>query len=293
MLTTCAVALGVFLVTDVLPGDAALARTRGGADAAELARLREESGLDGPVWERFAMWAWSLLRGDAGTSLLSDRPVTTLIAQRLPATLTLAGCALAVTVPLMLALAWWAGARARRSYAGGVLAASAAVPQVVVAAAAVAVLSGLLGWFPRVSLLPVGASPWSAPEALVLPTLSLALPATAYGAGLLSGVVADVRGRPHVDDAVLRGIGPWHVATRHLLPLLWAPTVRITAVIAGGLVAATTVVETVFGYTGLGELLVSSVAARDVPVVQAVALLGACVVIAGNTAADLVRGGRG
>ncbi|ASR39239.1 ABC transporter permease [Prauserella marina] len=290
MLVLFAVAVGVFLVTDVLPGDAALARTRGGAGAAELARLRAESGMDGPVWERFARWGWALLRGDAGTSLLNDRPVSTLIGERLPATLTLAACALVVAVPLLLALSWWAGGRAARSYGGGALAAVAAIPQVVVAAGAVAVFSGLLGWLPRVSLLPIGAPPWHDPALLVLPALSLALPAAAYGAGLLSGAVADVRALPHVDDAVLRGIPRWRIATRHALPLLWAPAIRVVAVIAGGLIAATTVVETVFGYTGLGELLVSSVASRDVPVVQAVALLGAVVVVTGGAVADLARG---
>ncbi|MEU3271219.1 ABC transporter permease [Saccharomonospora sp. NPDC006951] len=287
-----AVAAGVFLLTDVLPGDAVLARTRGGAGAAELARLRAESGMDGPIWERFARWGWSLLHGDAGTSLLSDRPVSTLVGERLPATLTLAACALAVTVPLLLVLSWWAGGLAARSYGGGILAAAAAIPQVVVAAAAVAVFSGLLGWLPGVSLLPIGAPPWHEPALLVLPALSLALPSAAYGAGLLSGSVADVRTLPHVGDAILRGVPRWRIATRHALPLLWAPAIRVVAVIAGGLIAATTVVETVFGYTGLGELLVSSVAARDVPVVQAVALLGAVVVVTGGVLADVLRGVR-
>ncbi len=286
------VAVGVFAVTTMLPGDAVLARTRGGADETELAALRAESGVDDPVWQRFGGWLWGLLHGDAGTSLISDRPVAAVVAERLPATLTLAGCAFAATVPLVFLLAWWAGGRGGRPVVRGALAAAAAVPQVVVAAALVAVFSGLLGWLPRMSLLPIGESPWSEPALLVLPAATLALPTAFYGAGLLSGAVADVRALPHVDDAILRGVPRWRVATVHVLPLLLAPALRVLALIAGGLVAAAAVVETVFGYPGLGELLVSAVAARDVPVVQAVAMLGAVVVVVGTWTADLVRGAR-
>ncbi|WP_207954879.1 ABC transporter permease [Saccharopolyspora elongata] len=286
-----AVAVLVFAATELLPGDAAEARTRGRASDAELARLREQTGLDDPAWQRFGRWLAGLLHGDAGRSLISDRPVAVLIAERLPATLALTACALLVALPLMLLAAWVGSAPRLRSPAGGAIAAAAAVPQVVVAGALVALFSGLLHWLPRVSLLPIGQSPWQRPELLVLPTLSLALPAAAFGAGLLAGAVADVRRLPHVEDAVLRGVPRWRVAARHVLPFLFAPVLRVLAVICGGLIAATTVVETVFGYNGLGELLVSSVASRDVPTVQAVALLGAAVVLAGLWLADVVRGG--
>ncbi|MGI8312334.1 ABC transporter permease [Saccharopolyspora hattusasensis] len=286
-----AVAVLVFAGTELLPGDAAQARTRGRASDAELLRLREQTGLAAPVWLRFGRWLGGLLHGDAGRSLVSDRPVAGLIAERLPATLALTACSLLVAVPLMLMAAWVGSSTRLRSPVGGAIAAAAAVPQVVVAGALVALFSGLLHWLPRVSLLPIGQSPWQRPELLALPTLSLALPAAAYGAGLLAGAMADVRRLPHVEDAVLRGVPHWRVAARHVLPLLFAPLLRVLAVLCGGLIAATTVVETVFGYNGLGELLVSSVANRDVPAVQAVAMLGAAVVLAGLWLADVVRSG--
>ncbi|MEU6269309.1 ABC transporter permease [Saccharopolyspora shandongensis] len=286
-----AVAVLVFAATELLPGDAVQARTRGRAGEVELARLREQAGLDDPAWQRFGGWLSGFLHGDAGRSLINDRPVSVLVAERLPATLALTAAALLIAVPLMLLAAWVAGSTRLGSPASGVIAAAAAVPQVVVAGALVALFSGLLHWLPRVSLLPIGQSPWQRPELLVLPTLSLALPAAAFGAGLLAGAVADVRRLPHVEDAVLRGVPHWRVAVRHVLPLLTAPLLHVLAVIYGGLIAATTVVETVFGYNGLGELLVSSVANRDVPTVQAVALLSAAVVLAGLWLADVVRGG--
>lgn len=286
-----AVAALVFAATELLPGDAAQARTGGRASGAELARLRAQAGLDDPAWQRFGRWLADLLRGDAGRSLISDRPVSALISERLSATLALTVCALVVAAPLMLLVAWAGSSPRLRAPAGGAIAAAAAVPQVVVAGALVALFAGLLHWLPRVSLLPIGQSPWRQPELLVLPALSLALPAAAFGAGLLAGAVADARQLPHVEDAVLRGVPRWRIAARHVLPLLLAPLLRVLAVICGGLIAATTVVETVFGYNGLGELLVSSVASRDVPTVQAVAVLGAAVVLAGLWLADLVQDG--
>lgn len=282
--------LVVFAATEVLPGDAVQARTGGRASTAQLAELRAGAGLERPAWQRYLDWLAGLARGDPGTSLISDRPVADLVAQRLPATAVLAAVALALTVPLMLALGWLAarGPRLVRPATAGLVVTGAALPLVVLAAGLVALLSGVLGWLPPVSLLPADASPLTAPALLVLPVLSLALPSAAYGAGLLRGAVADAATRPHVADAELRGVPRWQLAARHLLPFVLAPATRVLAVVAGALIASTAVVETLFGYAGLGELLVGAVATRDVPVVQCVALLAAAVVLAGLLVADVV-----
>ncbi|MGL5912462.1 MAG: ABC transporter permease [Phycicoccus sp.] len=282
------VSLLVFAATEALPGDAAEVRAGGRVTAAQLAELRRQSGLDGSAWQRYVEWVTSLATGDPGTSLLSGRAVGELIGQRLPATLTLAALALAVTVPSMLALAALAGSHsAVGRAAAGVVAACAAVPQVVVAAGLTALFAGALAWLPPVSLLPAGgAAP--EPSALVLPVLSLAVPSTAYGASLLRGVVEDTGVLPHVRDAHLRGVAIWRVALLYIGPSVAAPSVRVLAVVAGGLVAATALVETLFGYAGLGELLTGAVVNRDTPVVQAIAMLAAAVVLAGLLAADLL-----
>jgi len=285
-----AVSAAVFAATEVLPGDAAQARTGGRASAEQLAEVRRAAGLDRPAPVRWAGWLAGLARGDAGRSLRSDRPVAELVAGRLPATAALAGLALAGAVPLALAGGWLAarGPRRVRGPVAAAVAAAAGVPPAVVAAGLVALLAGALGWLPPVSLLPAAGSPLARPELLVLPALSLALPSAAYGAGLLRGAVADAAAAPHVADAVLRGVPAWRVEVRHVLPAVLAPAARMLAVVAGGLVAGTAVVETLFGYAGLGELLAGAVANRDVPVVQAVALLAATAVLAGLFLADAV-----
>ena len=285
VLVLLVVSLTVFVATDLLPSDAALARTSGRAGAEQLAALRVELGLDRPVWRRYLSWLGGLLGGDGGVSLVTGRPVTDLVGRRLPATLALTGSALVLMVPLTLLLAWLVG---RRPACSGALVGVAAVPQVVFAAGLVTVFAGLLRWLPPVSLLPAGATPLDRPHLLVLPALSLALPIAAFGAGLLGGAVSDVLRRPHVSDAVLRGVPGWRVATRHVLPFLLAPAVRVLAIGLGALLAGAAVIETMFGYAGLGELLVSSVATRDVPVVAAVAMLAAAVVVAGLALADVV-----
>ncbi|GAA3983162.1 ABC transporter permease [Thermobifida alba] len=288
-LLLAAASIAVFAATDVLPGDAAWTRAAPGATEEQVAELRAQLGLDRPAWRRYADWVGGLLTGDAGTSLVNGRPVADAVAQRAAATAALVAGALAVAAPLMLALGWWAGAARRvRAAATAVLTGAAAVPTAVAASGLAALLSGTLGLLPAVSLLAPGASPLDSPELLVLPVLSVALPTALFGAGLLSGAVADALRRPHVADARRRGRPAWAVACVDVLPFVLAPFVRVVAVSAGGLVAATTVVETLFGYPGLGSLLVSAVATRDVPVVQAVAMLAALVVLAGLLAADLV-----
>lgn len=280
-LVLAAVVVVVFLATTALPGDPAQARTGGRGDTAAL---RAELGLDRPLWTQLGEWVAGLVRGDLGISLVSGRPVAEVVGDRLPATLALVAAAALVAVPLLLLGGWAAGRAPRR--AGPLVVAVAAVPQVVVATGLVAVFAGLLGWLPPVSLVPVAGSVWGAP--LVLPALSLAVPAAAYGAGLLGGAVADALARPHVRAARVRGLPEPLVLTRHVLPGLAAPLVRVLGIVAAAMLAGSALVETVFGYAGLGELLVGAVASGDVPVVAAIAVLSSAVVVVTATVADVV-----
>ncbi|WP_231493887.1 ABC transporter permease [Nocardiopsis sp. CNT312] len=291
-LLLAAASVVVFAATALLPGDAAQLRVSPGATDEQVRALRQELGQDAAPWRLYTDWTAGLLRGDLGTSLVNDRPVLDAVLQRLPATATLIGLSLALAAPAMLLLGGWAGAaRASRGAAGAFLTGGAAVPAVVVAAGAAALLSGVLDLVPAVSLLPPGTHPVHHPELLVLPVLSMALPTALFGAGLVSGAVADTVSRPHVVDALRRGRPLWSVAAVDVLPFLLAPFTRVLAVSAGGLIAATTIVETLFGYPGLGSLLVSAVASRDTPVVQAVAMLAAAVVLAGLAVSDAVADG--
>jgi peptide/nickel transport system permease protein len=285
-----ATSMAVFAATSALPADAIAVRSGGRVGGERLMALRAAAGLDRPVVVRYLDWLGGLLSGDPGASLVSGRPVAELVAQRAPVSAVLVVGALMLAVPLAVALAV-ALARTRGPAAGVLVVAGAALPPVVVGVGLAALLAGAWQLVPPVSLLPVGRPPWSRPELLVLPVLTLALPTAAYAAGQLHGTVADVVARPFVRDAVLRGVPGTAVALRYVGPLVAAPALRVLAVAAGSLVAGTTVVETLFGMSGLGELLVTAVRARDVPVVQAVALLAAAVVVAGLLVADVAATG--
>ncbi|CAL9609815.1 Nickel transport system permease protein NikB [Nocardiopsis dassonvillei] len=292
LLLLVAVSAVVFAATSLLPGDAAELRAAPGATREQVRELREELGQADEPWRLYTAWASGVLHGDPGVSLVNGRPVLDAILQRLPATATLVGASLALAAPAMLLLGGWAGtARRGRGTATALLTGGAAVPVAVTASGLAALLSGVLGLVPAVSLLPPGDPPVRHPELLVLPVLSMALPTALFGGGLLAGAVADAASRPHVADARRRGRPPWAVAAVDVLPFLLAPFLRVLAVSAGGLIAAATVVETLFGYPGLGSLLVSSIASRDVPVIQAVAVFAAAVVLTGTALADAVAGG--
>ena len=279
----------VFAATELLPGDAADLRASPGADEEQVRHLREDLGLDAEPWRRYLDWAGALFGGDLGTSLVNGRPVADTIAQRLPATLSVVAGALAVAAPASLALAWWAGTTRRgRRTSTAVLTGGAALPTAVMAAALAALFSGALDLVPPVSLLPPGVAPWNHPELLFLPVISMALPTAFFGGSLLAGSVADTVRLPHVADARRRGVPSWRIALVDVLPFLAAPFIRVVAVSAGGLIAAATVVETLFGYPGLGSLLVSAISSRDLPVVQATAVIAAAVVLLGLLIGDLV-----
>lgn len=270
VLLTVVATAAVFAATALLPGDASDVRGGGRASEQELADERDRLGLDRPALVRYLDWLHGAVRGDLGRSLVSGRAVTGLLAERLPATAVLVACTLAVTAvftALALSVAFLRGGRGGAAATG-----LAAIPQSVHAAVLGTVFAGILGWLPAVSLLPPGGSPFDAPRALVLPALTLALPSAAYSTALLRGTLLDTLRRPHVDDARMRGLPPGLVLIRHVLPFLLVPALRVTALVAGGLMAGTAVVETMFGYPGTGSLLVSAVAVRDVPVVQAAAL---------------------
>jgi peptide/nickel transport system permease protein len=280
----------VGVAVELLPGDAAEARAGSYATPADLARIRAEQGLDRPAVVRWLEWAAGAVRGDLGTSATSGRAVVDVLAERWPTTAVLAGLALLVAVPLAAASTAAAAAAALRGRrrADAPLTAAVAVPQVVVAAGLTAVLAGLLGWLPPVSLLAPGVPILAQAHLLVLPVASLALPTAAFAAVLLRGAAADAVAAPHVRDARLRGLPPHVIATRYVAGALAAPAVQVLAVVGGALLAGTALVESVFGVAGLGELLVTAVATRDVVVVQAVAALTAAAVLIGLTAADVV-----
>ncbi|SCF01494.1 MULTISPECIES: ABC transporter permease [unclassified Streptomyces] len=281
----------VFAATAALPGDAVSAVAGADASPAERAAVRHALGLDRPVAERYAAWAGKAVRGDLGTGLVGHGPVAEVLADRLPASLLLAGLTLLLVVPCAAVLGLWAGLRRGRPPDRLVSLAAltaASVPEFVTAALLIAVFSAGLGLLPRVVLVPLGGSPLQAPAGLVLPVLTLAGAGLATATRLVRTAVADVDRTAYVEAARLDGVRGARLALRHVLPNALGPAVQGLALTTSGLVGGAVVVESVFDFPGIGRELQRAVAARDVPMVLGIATALAAVVLLVLLAGDIL-----
>ncbi|KZB84010.1 ABC transporter permease [Amycolatopsis regifaucium] len=278
-----ALSILVFAGVDLLPGDPVTSRLGISATPERAAALRAQLGLDRPLPARYAEWVSGLFSGNLGLST-TGRPVTELLSDRVGNSALLAGLAVLLLAPLSLGLGLWAAWRRGRVAdktisTGSLLMVS--VPEFVVAGGLVLLFAVTLRWFPAVSLLPAGASPLAYPEVLVLPVASLVLVGSAYAVRVIRGAAAQTLAGPQAEFLRLNGVR-WPVLARRLVvPAVLPVAVQVWLVTGVALVGGAVLVEKVFGYPGIGELLVSSVQTGDLPVVQAVVLvLGALMLLA-------------
>ncbi|MGP3975822.1 ABC transporter permease [Streptomyces sp. 8N114] len=280
----------VFLAVQALPGDVATQILGKDATPDAVAGLRQQLGLDRPAWERYADWVQAALHGDFGTSLVSGKPVAGEVAGYLgnSALIALVTVLFAVTGSLVLGIV--AGLYRDRwadhliSTVGLV---GMSIPEFVVATVLVLCFSIALPWFPAVVLYGPDASVGQLLPAVWLPALSLAIVMAAYIVRMARTSVIDVMASEYVTTARLKGLSTWRVVTRHALPGALLPTLHVIALNVAWLVGGVAVVENVFNYPGIGKLLLTSVQNRDLPVIQAVALISAVVYVVCNLAADL------
>jgi peptide/nickel transport system permease protein len=281
----------VFAATEVLPGDAARAILGRTATPAAVEELRATLELDRPPLERYLDWLGGLLQGDLGTSLSTRGPVTDAVGDRLVNTLALAGTAALLMIPLSLLLGAFAGTRPGRpgdlAVSGGSLA-FIAVPEFVTATVLILLFAVGLALVPPVSILAPGVSPWSDPTLLVLPVAALLLASVAQNVRMVRAGVVESMNSDYVQMARLSGIPEREVVLRHGLRNALAPAVQVIAFNLQWLIGGIVVVEYIFQYPGIGQLLAQAVALRDIPLVQSLAVLIAAVYIALNILADLL-----
>ncbi|HEX2316844.1 MAG TPA: ABC transporter permease [Thermomonospora sp.] len=279
-----AVASAVFLLVELLPGDAAVVLAGDSPDPARVAQIRAELGLDRPLPERFGAWMGGLLQFDLGASIVSGRPVADIVLDALGPTALLAGLTLALLVPLAVV----AGVRAalreggltdRTLTAAGV--ALYSIPEFALAIVLITVFSGYLGWLPATAIDGIG------PAVLVLPLLVLlARPLCSIGRLVRAGMI-EALAAGYTRHALRLGVPRWRVRYAHALPNALAPAVQQLARTTDWLLGGVVVVEAVFVIPGLGTVLVDAVADRDLPVIQGLAVLFATTTVLVNLAADL------
>jgi peptide/nickel transport system permease protein len=291
LVTLFLVSLIVFAATQALPGDPARAILGRQATPESLAALRQQLHLGQPVVQQYTHWLGGILTGNLGRSLAANEPVTTLIGKRLENSAFLMLLAAVLSVPLAILLGSVAAQRRDRLFDHAtsiVLLALAALPEFVVAILLVVLLgTTVFQVLPAVSLIPPQEAPWQHLKELMLPTIALTLAVSPYVARIMRASMVEVLESDYVEMGRLKGLPERTVLWRHALPNGIAPAIQVIALnlayLAGGIV----VVEFVFGYPGIGSGFVDAVANRDLPVVQALALLIAAAYVVLNLLADL------
>jgi peptide/nickel transport system permease protein len=278
----------VFVLTALLPGDAADMRFTETLTPDQVARMRSQLGLDQPALERFVHWFGNVLTGDLGTSLISGGPVLDIVKASVGATLVLTLATLAVVVPSAVALGLLMGTRANgrvdRIITSITLALSA-IPDFVIAVVLVTVFSLKLGWLPATW---VGGDVLASPVLLVLPVAVLlgrtaCLLSRQVRAGTINALNAD-----YVVQARRLGVPRRQLLLRHVLPNAAVPGVQELARTGDTLLGGVLVVEAIFAIPGFATALVNGVETRDVPVVQGLTLVLAVAALLINLAADLL-----
>src|SRR5262245_28870705 len=292
LLTLWAVSLIVFAMTQALPSDPARAILGRTATPESLAALRKQLNLDRPVVTQYGDWLKGVVVGDFGNSLAArGEPVTAVLGKRLENSAFLVLLAAAISVPLSIVLGVLTARRRDGPFdhvTSVVLLALAALPEFVVGIALVVLLgTSVFHVLPAVSLIPPDDAPWLHPKEFVLPTLTLVIVVCPYIARIMRASMVEVLESDFVEMARLKGMQERHVLWRHAVPNAIAPAIQVIALnlayLAGGIV----VVEFVFGFPGIGSALVDAVANRDLPIVQALALLIAGVYVLLNLIADI------
>ena len=288
LLTLLLVSVLVFATVQLLPGD--LGRTVLGPYATDeqVAALNDRVGEDDPAPVRYANWLSDFVRGDWGTSAALRQPVRPLVLDRLANSLLLALYALALAVPVGVALGMLAARRRGRALDAAVSTTSVsllAMPEFVVGTILSILFAVELGWFPVSARVPDDVASFF--HQLTLPATVLAL--VLFGsltrvarAATLSALDAD-----YTRTATLKGLPTRTVLARHVLPNVLPPTVAAIGAHVGYLVGGIVVVETLFAYPGLGKLLLDSALAHDLAPLQACVLATAVVVMVANLAADV------
>ena len=243
------------------------------------------------MFSQYWTWLTGLLRGNLGTSLAAQEPVTTLLGPKLVNSSVLVAVSAIVSIPLSIAIGSWAAFRREKIFdtlSSNLLLVLAALPEFVVAVVLVLLFATTVTQvLPAVSTIPPGSGPWNNPSGLVLPVLTLVIAVAPYVARIMRASMIEVLESDYIEMARLKGLPERTVLVRHALPNALGPVFQVIALnlayLAGGIV----VVEYVFNYTGIGGGLQEAVVNHDLPVVQALAMLIAALYVVLNLLADV------
>ena len=290
LLTLFVISLLIFGAIELLPGDLAQEILGQAATEETVEAFRRELGLDRPAYIRYFDWLGGVVQGDFGISLANARPISELIGARLGNTLFLALYAACIAVPLSLFLGILAALYRNSLYDRAVnvfTLSSISFPEFFVAYILIFWLAQA-GIFPSISNISPGMDFFEKLYRTFLPALTLTLVVTAHMMRMTRAAIINLLASPYIEMARLKGVPPRRIIVHHALPNALAPIINVIALNLAYLITGVVVVEVVFVYPGLGQLMVDSVSKRDVTVVQASALIFACAYVLLNLTADVL-----
>ncbi|MGO3833835.1 ABC transporter permease [Leucobacter sp. UCMA 4100] len=292
VLTLFLVSLLIFFATQAMPGDVARVILGVNATPERLEVVREQLGLNLPLFQQYTQWLFGILRGDWGTSLTSGAPVADILGMRLRNSVTLGLSALVIMLPIALVLGVIAAQLKDRAFDHLFMGTSMvinAVPEFVLGTVLIALFgTTVFHWFPPVALIPPTDMPWWHIAALVLPITTLVTGGVAYLSRLVRVSFIDVMNSEYIQTAQLKGLSTRRILYRHALPNALAPIIPAASLVAAFLIGGTVVVEYLFSYPGIGSVLIEAVGNRDLPLIQAVVLIIATAYFVFNFIADLL-----
>ena len=291
LITLFIVSLITFVGVEVLPGDACTTYLEREAFGAALEACYKRLGLDIPAYERYVNWAVGVIQGDFGYSLSGEMKINDVLGPRVKNSLVLASASILIGIPIALLLgiitALW-----RDKLPDIIISTftifSMTIPEFISATLLILIVAIWLEWLPGIVIVPTGASISELLPNIILPVIAISMIMTAHMARMVRSSVIQVMSSDYVQMAILKGVPYWKMVFKHVLPNALLPAINVVALTIAWLLGGVVVTEVVFNYPGLGRLVIESISNRDLPVVQALAIILASIYVVINLIADLL-----
>lgn len=291
LLTLLIVAFTIFFATEMLPGDVAEILLGQAATPEAVAGLRAAMNLDQPAFLRFIYWLGNLFTGDLGVSYANNVPIADLIGSRLVNSLRLVGITAGISVPIALFLGITAAIMRGTIYdrlVSIITISVISVPEFMVATIAVIVFAVYLGWLPALSMANEVTSFSGLLKAFAMPVITLSFVISAQMIRMTRAAVVETLDAPYLEMALLKGASRSRMVLVHALPNALGPIVNAVALSLSYLLGGVIIVETIFNYPGIAKLMLDAVATRDLPLIQACAMIFCLGYLLLITLADLI-----
>ena len=291
LITLFIVSLITFVGVEILPGDACTTYLEREAYGAALEACYERLGLNIPAYERYISWALGVLQGDFGYSLSGEMKINDVLGPRVKNSMVLASASIFIGIPIALLLgiitALWRD-KLPDIIISTITIFSMTIPEFISATLLILIVAIWLEWLPGIVIVPTGASISELLPNIILPVIAISMIMTAHMARMVRSSVIQVMASDYVQMAILKGVPYWKMVFKHVLPNALLPAINVVALTIAWLLGGVVVTEVVFNYPGLGRLVIESISNRDLPVVQALAIILASIYVTINLIADLM-----